>query len=84
MVDENHLEEAKSLALDLMKEGSYQVECSDEGLMTDEIVECLTPVIRAVGKAGGAAAVEWAKKMISADRGGFICDEELKKLVGKR
>src|SRR5207247_1875833 len=32
---------AMELALELMKEGSYQVEMSDEGLMTDDIEDCL-------------------------------------------
>ncbi len=48
LVDLGYLDDAKSLALKLMKDGSYQVECSDEGLMTDEIEDCLRPVIRAV------------------------------------
>ena len=79
-VDLGHLEEAKSLALQLMKDGSYQVECSDEGLMTDDISECLRPVIRAVKAAGGDQAAKWASKMLSADRVGFICDQELAEL----
>ena len=36
---------AMELSLELMKQGSYQVEMSDEGLMTDDIQECLMPVI---------------------------------------
>ena len=35
---------AMELSLELMKQGSYQVEMSDEGLMTDDIQECLMPV----------------------------------------
>ncbi|MFO0868834.1 MAG: hypothetical protein U0935_07760 [Pirellulales bacterium] len=66
-----------------MKEGSYQVECSDEGLMADEISQCLNPVIRAVQKAGGQEAVKWAAEMQRADRVGFICEQELAKLRGK-
>ena len=75
-----HLEDAKSLALKLMKDGSYQVESSDEGLMTDEIGDCLKPVIRAVKAIGGAEAAKWAFEMQVADRVGFICDNELAKL----
>ena len=66
-----------------MKEGSYQVECSDEGLMADEISQCLNPVIRVVQKAGGQEAVKWAAEMQRADRVGFICEQELAKLRGK-
>jgi len=83
LIASGHLDDAKSLALQLMKEGSYQVECSDEGLMTDDICECLRPVIRAVKAAGGDAAAQWAKQMQNADRMGFICDKELAELRGR-
>lgn len=78
-----HLEDVKSLALRLMKDGSYQVECSDEGMMTDDIQDCLKPVIRAVKAEGGAAASKWAIEMLVADRVSFICDKELKRLSGQ-
>jgi hypothetical protein len=80
LVELDRLADAKSLALKLMKKGSYQVECSDEGLMTDEINECLKPVIRAVKAAGGDDAVKWAGEMQKADRVGAICDKELAEL----
>jgi hypothetical protein len=76
------LADAKSLALKLMYDGSYQVECSDEGLMADDISECLKPVILAVKAAGGAEACKWAGEMLKADRVGFICDKELAELRG--
>lgn len=82
LVKQGHLADAKSLALKLMKDGSYQVECSDEGLMTDEISQCLLPVIRAVKAAGGDEAVKWAGDMRKADRVGFICEKELGGLGG--
>ncbi len=84
LVKQGRLADAKSLALKLMNDGSYQVECSDEGLMSDDICECLKPVIRAVKAAGGADAASWAKEMINADRMGFICDKELAQLQGGR
>lgn len=77
LIELDRLADAMSLALKLMKDGSYQVECSDEGLMTDEIGQCLKPVIRAVKAAGGDAAIKWAGDMQTADRVGFICDKEL-------
>ncbi len=80
LVELGHLADAKSLALKLMKDGSYQVECSDEGLMTDDISQCLKPVIRAVKAAGGNEAIKWADAMQTADRVGFICDKELAEL----
>jgi hypothetical protein len=33
-----------------MKDGSHQVEMSDEGLMTKDIDDCLTVVIKALAK----------------------------------
>lgn len=83
LVKLGQLEDAKSLALKLMKDGSYQVEFSDEGLMTDDICECLKPVIQAVKAAGGDEASKWAGEMQQADRVGFICDQELAKLRGE-
>ncbi len=83
LVDLGLLEDAKLLAIKLMRDGSYQVECSDEGLMTDEIEDCLRPVIRAVRTSGGADVDKWAKEMQGADRVGFICDHELAELRNK-
>jgi hypothetical protein len=41
---------AMDLALELMDQGSRQVEMSDEGLMTDDIEECLGVVAKALKK----------------------------------
>ncbi len=76
------IEEAQTLALLLMKYGSYQVECSDEGMMTDDIEACLKPVIRAVKALGGDSARQWASTMLLKDSVGFICEKELKRLAG--
>jgi hypothetical protein len=83
LVNLGRLEDAKSLALKLMKDGSHQVECSDEGLMTGDISECLKPVIHAVKAAGGNEAAKWARDMQIADRLGFICNKELAELRGE-
>ncbi len=80
LVERGDLENAKALALKLMKDGSYQVECSDEGMMTDDICQCLKPVIQAVRAAGGSEVARWAGAMQQADRVGFICDKELARL----
>lgn len=77
------LAEAKRLSLELMRQGSYQVECSDEGMMTEDIEGCLEPVIRAVKNAGDKDAQQWATQMLQADRVGFICEGSLKSLSGK-
>jgi len=73
---------AMELSLELMKAGSYQVEMSDEGLMTDEIEECLMVVIKALKKCNlpSDEVITWCSSMLAADRVGFICDHELKSL----
>ena len=70
------------LSLELMKQGSCQVEMSDEGLMTDEIEECFQAVTKALKKCDlpPAEVVAWCKAMIASDRVGFIYDEELRTL----
>lgn len=73
------------LSLELMRDGSYQVEMSDEGLMTDDIAECLKVVIAALKKSDvpPPRIVEWCVAMAERDRVGFICTEELKSLQTK-
>ena len=72
-------EQVMELSVELMHKGSYQVECSDEGLMTDDIQECLLPVINAVRKSGlkSADIFHWTNLMLATDRVGFICQKEL-------
>ena len=50
-----------------------------EGLMTDDIQECLLPVIKAVRKSGlkSADVFHWSNLMLATDRVGFICREEV-------
>jgi hypothetical protein len=83
LVKAGDLKSAMDLALDLMKSGSEQVEMSDEGLMTDDIEDCLRVVIKAIKSADLPAGTikTWAKKMQQASRIGFICDQELEALV---
>lgn len=83
LIDLECLDDAKSLALKLMKNGSHQVELSDEGLMSDDIEDCLRPVIQAVKAASGADFDQWANEMRRADCVGFICEDELAELQKK-
>jgi uncharacterized Zn finger protein len=82
LLDLDQLPAALELALELMKEGSHQVEMSDEGLMTDDIEECLTVVIKALGKSNlpTGDVLTWCSAMLKNDRVGFICEGELKSL----
>jgi len=74
--------EAMKLSLELMRRGSYQVEMSDEGMMTEDIEDCLRPVIKGLKKSDLPAkkVVDWRKAMKKEDRVGFICDQELEAL----
>ncbi len=74
--------QAMQLGLELMKEGSYQVEMSDEGLMTDDIENCLSVVLKGLKKCDLPAVeiVAWCTAMLEADRVGFIAEEQLQSL----
>jgi hypothetical protein len=70
---------AMPLALELMKLGSYQVEMSDEGLMADDVADCLNVVIEAVtnGDLPADEVLAWCSALHKADRMGFIAREPL-------
>jgi uncharacterized Zn finger protein len=82
LVDLGQLRLAMELSLELMDQGSHQVEMSDEGLMTPTIEECLTAVLKALPKADLPLAekLTWCTDMLRRDRVGFICDQELQAL----
>ena len=76
---------AMELSLQLMKDGSYQVEMSDEGMMTDDIEQCLEVAIKALAKCDLPAGdvVAWCDEMLTRDRNGYICDAELRALKAR-
>jgi len=76
------LRPAMELSLELMKRGSCQVEMSDEGLMTQDIEECLQVVLQALQECDlpPSEVVTWCKGMIKSDRIGCIYDQELQSL----
>ena len=75
-----HLRPAMELSLELMVKGSHQIEMSDEGLMTDNVKECLQVVLEALTKCDLPAdeVAAWCMHMLAADSVGFVCDDELK------
>ena len=77
-----NLRQAMQLALELMKQGSYQVEMSDEGMMTDEIQDCLSVVLQTLKKCDLPAdeITSWCSAMLKNDRVGFIAREPLQSL----
>jgi uncharacterized Zn finger protein len=79
LVKLGQLQLAMDLSLELMDQGSHQVEMSDEGLMTDDIEECLSVVMKALKQSDLPAEdkIAWCKEIVQRDRVGFICDQEL-------
>lgn len=73
---------AMELSLELMEKGSYQVEMSDEGLMTEDIEECLTVVIQALKTCDLPASqvTAWCGDMLNSDRVGYVSERELQVL----
>ena len=86
LIEAGHLRPAMELSLELMDQGSRQVEASDEGLMTEDIEACLKPVIEALQKCDLPAAdvIAWCAAMLKRDRVGFICEQDLRALCEQR
>jgi hypothetical protein len=82
LIASGHLRLAMPLALELMKHGSYQVEMSDEGLMTGDVEACMKVVIEAVTKSDLPAdeVLAWCSALLKADRMGFIARGPLEAL----
>jgi hypothetical protein len=82
LIDSGQLRLAMPLALELMKQGSFQVEMSDEGLMTEDIEDCLNVVLKALEQCDLPAAevIAWCSAMLEKDRVGFIARERLESL----
>jgi uncharacterized Zn finger protein len=82
LIELGHLRTVMELALELMGQGSYQVEMSDEGMMTDDVEECLQVVIKALRQCDLPAddVTAWCAEMLKKDHVGFICDEGLRAL----
>ena len=82
LIDSGQLRLAMPLGLELMKRGSYQVEMSDEGLMTEDIEDCLNVVLEGLRKCDLPAAevIAWCSAMLENDRIRFIVREPLESL----
>ena len=82
LIDQGHLRQAMELSLELMKEGSCQVEMSDEGLITSDIEECFSVVVKALKKCDlpPSEVITWCEAMSKSDRVGFIYERELQGL----
>jgi uncharacterized Zn finger protein len=82
LIASGQLRPAMELALELMKQGSYQVEMSDEGMMTEDIAACLSVVLKTLAQCDLPAAEisAWCAAMLDNDRVGFIARETLQSL----
>src|SRR5258708_15683366 len=69
LIAAGQLRQAMQLALELMKQGSYQVEMSDEGLMTEDIEDCLSVVLKTLARCDVPAAeiIAWCSSMQDND-----------------
>jgi hypothetical protein len=82
LIGSGQLRLARPLALELMKRGSYQVDMSDEGLMTEDIESCLNVVLEALRmcELPAAEVIAWCSAMVESNRIGFIACEPLQSL----
>ena len=82
LIDSGQRRLAMELSLELMKRGSYQVEMSDEGLMTEDIDDCLSVVMAALRTCDLPTfeVIAWCSAMLDADRVGFIAEKSLQSL----
>jgi hypothetical protein len=82
LIDLGQLRTAMQLALELMTQGSHQVEMSDEGMMTEDIQDCLSVVLKTLAKCDLPAdeVIAWCSAMLGTDRVGFISREPLQSL----
>ena len=82
LIAAGELRQAMQLALELMKQGSYQVEMSDEGLMTADIEDCLSVVLKALARCDVPAVKisAWCSTLQANDRVGFIAREPIESL----
>jgi uncharacterized Zn finger protein len=82
LIDSGQLRPAMELSLELMKEGSFQVEMSDEGLMAADIEDCLSVVIAALRMCDLPASevIAWCSTMLETDRVGCISRKPLETL----
>ena len=82
LIEAGRIEDVLELSLELMRDGSHQVEMSDEGLMASDIEECLKIVGNALQKSDlpSSKIIAWCCAMQKADRLGFIFKKELEAL----
>lgn len=69
--------EAMEIATEFMELASHQLECSDEGIMLEEIEEGLQPLLAALEDQNSPQRARWAAQMQRADSVGSVCWKKL-------
>jgi len=77
LVSAGFVAEAMEVAIEFMDLASYQLECSDQGLMQEEIEEGLQPLLAALEDDNSPRRAQWAAQMQHADRVGSVCWKKL-------
>jgi hypothetical protein len=82
LIASGQLRLAMQLALELMKQGSCQVEMSDEGIMTGDIEDCLSVIFKTLkkGELPADEVLAWCSAMRANDRVDFIARQSLQSL----
>jgi hypothetical protein len=82
LIEAGQWRQAMDLSLELMKQGSCQVDMSDEGMMTADIEDCLSVVIGDCKRCDLPVAeiLRWCTAMLDNDRVGFISRKPLEAL----
>jgi uncharacterized Zn finger protein len=83
LIEAQQLPLAMQLSLELMRQGSHQVEMSDEGLMTQDIEDCLSVVFKALKdcELPPNNVVKWCSEMRANDLVGFVAEKQLESLL---
>jgi uncharacterized Zn finger protein len=82
LIASGQLRLAMQLALELMKQGSCQVEMSNEGIMTGDIEDCLSVIFKTLkkGELPADEVLAWCSAMRANDRVDFIARQSLQSL----
>ncbi len=79
LVSAGALNEAMEIAIHFMEEASHQIEGSDEGMMLEDVEECLQPVLDALENFDETQRSSWAFRMQRSDCLGVVCRERLQR-----
>ncbi|AMV32714.1 hypothetical protein VN12_11365 [Pirellula sp. SH-Sr6A] len=79
LVSLSAIPEAMEIAIHFMEKASRQIEYSNEGMMLEQVEAGLHPIFEALENHDETQRSEWALRLQTADRVGFVCHEKLKR-----